>query len=207
MTGQNRNSLPLVSVIMAVLQSGNPGVSVKRNGSLHGCPLDFKREPQTATSSADRSPLPRYHETISSPFASSAIPGAWLCRGLNGKMNSEENEVLAVAPGNAASPRVPGEKTTSETSGPTGCDGSAATLEPLRQTTSSVNTGNHFSLRFCRSIVIVPQKLTQLKRHSKMMHRPSRAFPFAEILYRLECPGSSGFCSRSIQCGFVIPHT
>src|SRR5205085_1675699 len=81
MTGQNSHSLPPLSTNIVVLQSGKPGVSAIRNASPHLSEPALRRAPYTATSSADRSPLPRYHDTRRSPLGHSTTPGAWLCCG------------------------------------------------------------------------------------------------------------------------------
>src|SRR5262245_58825271 len=74
----------------AVLQSGKPGRSASRKLSDHWLVPFFKREPNTATSSALRSPLPRYHDVSRSPLGHSTMPGAWLCLSWSGKINSAE---------------------------------------------------------------------------------------------------------------------
>src|SRR5690606_1282778 len=90
-TGQYSQSEPSLSTIMQVLQSGKPGVSAMRKGSLHSADPALRREPSTTTSSAERSPEPRYQETSNSPSSSSTIPGAWLCLASSGKMSSALN--------------------------------------------------------------------------------------------------------------------
>src|SRR5687768_13874909 len=78
-TGQNSHNRSCRSIIMHVLQSGKPGVSAMRNGSLQFCSPFFFLAPKTATSSELRSPEPRYQETSKSPLGHSTMPGAWLC--------------------------------------------------------------------------------------------------------------------------------
>ena len=76
MIGQNSHSLLCLSIIMQVLQSGNSGLSASVNGSLQVLAPLGSRAPSTATSSAERSPEPRYQETSNSPSRHSTIPGA-----------------------------------------------------------------------------------------------------------------------------------
>src|SRR5262245_1521546 len=59
-----------------------------RNASPHSFAPAFLRAPYTATSSAERSPEPRYQETSRSPLGHSTMPGAWLCLGCSGKTSS-----------------------------------------------------------------------------------------------------------------------
>jgi len=88
MSGQKSQRRLLESRNRAVLQSGNPGVSASKKASPHRPAPAFLRAPWIATSSAERSPLPRYHDTRRSPLGHSTIPGAWLCLGWSGKTSS-----------------------------------------------------------------------------------------------------------------------
>src|SRR5258707_543553 len=56
--GQNNQSRPSRSTNIAVLQSGNPGISAIKNAWLHLASPGLRRAPYTATSSAVRSPVP-----------------------------------------------------------------------------------------------------------------------------------------------------
>jgi len=81
--GQTTERAPRASTTRDRLQSGNPGESATGNGALHS-PAPRARRALERTSSARRSPLPRYHHTANrSPPGSStidesgrAVPGA-----------------------------------------------------------------------------------------------------------------------------------
>src|SRR5262249_29224635 len=76
MVGQKSHNRPRLSTIMQVLQSGKPRRSAIKNASLHLSEPFGRRDPYTATSSALRSPEPRYQETNKSPLGHSTMPGA-----------------------------------------------------------------------------------------------------------------------------------
>ena len=80
MTGQNSQSLP--SLVDRTSSCCSPGSRACRpSGTRRStCPRRPScAAPYTATSSAERSPQPRYHDTSRSPFGHSTMPGAWLC--------------------------------------------------------------------------------------------------------------------------------